>query len=491
MNFTFENQGTNTYLVYNIKPEDQIDTLSLGMLTNNNILGFAQAQYVQMDNDKYIKYNVSAHISVKQFFSGIVNRKRLIGVFNGIVDAMLSADEYMIDSKCVLLDLEYMFTDVSTSETVLICLPISNEELGDRDLGQFFKNIMFNITPDQGENCDYFARIINHLNTNPHLSLGDFKKLLEELDEGKTVQLGVPQNDPVQPAVPVAPQPKKHEIKIISSEKPVIPNGPSSNNGFDVPGSLSNISRDVKVTPQTQLSSEQKISFWYLMQHYNSENAKIYKAQKEAKKQGKNASKNSSKAPKKSKKQEPAFADEFGFVAPGHEAGINQQILPNQNVVSNALRNDNPSVNFPGKSAVSDKYGQQITPRGQTTNFGETTVLGGSGSGETTVLGAGGGSQPKPHLIRAKNNEKVWINKPDFRIGKEKSYVDYFIADNSSISRSHANIVSRNGEYYIIDTNSTNHTYVNGVMIQSNVEAQITDRTKITLGNEEFEFRLY
>jgi len=94
-------------------------------------------------------------------------------------------------------------------------------------------------------------------------------------------------------------------------------------------------------------------------------------------------------------------------------------------------------------------------------------------------------------LIRAKNNEKVWINKPDFRIGKEKSYVDYFIADNSSISRSHANIVSRNGEYYIIDTNSTNHTYVNGVMIQSNVEAQITDRTKITLGNEEFEFRLY
>ena len=125
-------------------------------------------------------------------------------------------------------------------------------------------------------------------------------------------------------------------------------------------------------------------------------------------------------------------------------------------------------------------------------NFGETTVLGGGGIGETTVLGAGAvEAQTKPHLIRTKNNERINLDKPVFRIGKEKSYVDYFIGDNTAISRSHANIISRDGEYFVVDTNSTNHTYVNGGMIQSNVETKISHDTKIRLANEEFTFKMY
>ena len=43
----------------------------------------------------------------------------------------------------------------------------------------------------------------------------------------------------------------------------------------------------------------------------------------------------------------------------------------------------------------------------------------------------------------------------------------------------------------LVDTNSTNHTYVNGGMIQSNVETKLSHGTKIRLANEDFEFRLY
>ena len=100
MNFTFETQGTNTYLVYAVDAEDTIDTMSLGMLTNNNIPGIAHAIFTQMDANKFIKYNVSAHISVKQFFSGPVNQKRLVGVFTGIVNAMLSAEEINNTNLC-------------------------------------------------------------------------------------------------------------------------------------------------------------------------------------------------------------------------------------------------------------------------------------------------------------------------------------------------------------------------------------------------------
>ena len=112
--------------------------------------------------------------------------------------------------------------------------------------------------------------------------------------------------------------------------------------------------------------------------------------------------------------------------------------------------------------------------------------------GETTVLGGNTETvKHEPHLIRTKNNEKIPLNKPVFRIGKERSYVDYFIGDNTAISRSHANIVDHNGEFFVVDTNSTNHTYVNGGMIQSGVETKLSHGTKIRLANEDFEFRLY
>ena len=48
-NFKYENQGANTYLVYSVPPDNIVDTLSLGMLTNNSIPGLAKTLYTQMD----------------------------------------------------------------------------------------------------------------------------------------------------------------------------------------------------------------------------------------------------------------------------------------------------------------------------------------------------------------------------------------------------------------------------------------------------------
>lgn len=93
-----------------------------------------------------------------------------------------------------------------------------------------------------------------------------------------------------------------------------------------------------------------------------------------------------------------------------------------------------------------------------------------------------------PYLIRIKTNECFPVLKNIVRIGKQKEYVDIVISDNVAISRNHANIISRNGKYFIVDTNSVNHTYVNGEVIPSNVEVMINLGTKIELANEEFTF---
>ena len=78
-------------------------------------------------------------------------------------------------------------------------------------------------------------------------------------------------------------------------------------------------------------------------------------------------------------------------------------------------------------------------------NFGETTVLGGATAGETTVLGVNTPSTPQvSYLIRKKNNEKILLSKELFKVGKERSFVDYCISDNNAVSRSHADIIVRN-----------------------------------------------
>lgn len=122
----------------------------------------------------------------------------------------------------------------------------------------------------------------------------------------------------------------------------------------------------------------------------------------------------------------------------------------------------------------------------------ETMVLG-DPMGGTIVLGSEELDAPVyPYLIRNKNGEKIPVDKPVFRIGKEKQYCDYFVSDNNAVSRSHADIITESDRYskryFIKDLNSTNKTYVDGRVIPIEKEVEIFSRTRLKLANEEFVF---
>ncbi|MBU8918185.1 FHA domain-containing protein [Bacillus sp. FJAT-29953] len=125
----------------------------------------------------------------------------------------------------------------------------------------------------------------------------------------------------------------------------------------------------------------------------------------------------------------------------------------------------------------------------ETEHFSGTTVLGVEDVGGTTVLEADVYEEPRfPYLVREKTQEEISVDKPAFRIGKERSYCDYFVSNNNAISRSHADIITRGGRYYIIDNNSTNKTYVDGRVIPVMKEIEIFSGTKLRLANEDFTF---
>lgn len=118
-----------------------------------------------------------------------------------------------------------------------------------------------------------------------------------------------------------------------------------------------------------------------------------------------------------------------------------------------------------------------------------TTVLNESG---TVVLDESVSNCPvqQPKLIRKRTGEEVLVDKPVFRIGKEEGSVDYLISDNPTVSRNHADIISRGGRYYLYDNNSTNRSYINNILAEPLRNIEIFDGTGIRLSDEEFEFRI-
>ena len=489
-------------------------------------------------------------------------------MFRGIMEAMAAAEDYMLDKNDILLNADYIFADVSTCESLLICLPVKASDGGSplaamaekkEDPVEFFRNIMFTTRFDQTEDCGYVAGIMNYLNTTSVPNMRDMKQMLDGLDRqatgtpltpvqgqmmaqpgGQSYSQPMQQSagqpfDPAQPfeQVPSFGQAQAYgqnrsaaqDMAAVGNVVPMPAGKPVQNpTGTVSPKKAKSTAKKAEKSnqekqPENPADNAPEMTFMYLMQHYSKENKAIYDAQKEAKKQknDKKSTKSKEKSTSKSSKKSQANAN-VGFVVPGMDGTAVppvqpavpqskpqvQAVPPQQSKVQKSTASPvqpvvqpQPVMQVPPMQSQPQPTAMQVPPmqtQPQQPVMSETTVLVSPMIGETTVLVNGqlpGQSQMIPFLIRRKGNEKISLNKPVFRIGKERSYADYFIGDNTAISRSHANIVSRDGEYYLVDTNSTNHTFLNGQMIQSNVETKLAHGDTIRLANEDFEFKLY
>ena len=556
MNFTYETQGAITYLVCELAPTDQVDSLTLGMLTNNHIAGLAPVLYTEMNGQRYLKYNISAKVSADQFFTGTMNKQRALTAFQNILSAICSADDYMIDQNCFSVASEHIFLNVSSCEAALLCIPVTSDKDINPEVAALFKKIMFSTQFDNSEDATYITQLITYINSGASFTVYGLKDLVTKLQSGVSTgvqvppvqqapamqqpvnippvqqapaaaapassfdstitmdempammaqkqaqqaqapaqnpQVHIPATPPVRPAQPqVQPQtippagarpinngapaqnnkvPQgvvKPQTPPPAMQKPPVQNGP----GFAIPGQPVGTAAKPqtppvsaqKEQPKVEPKGEKKMSLFGLLSHYNKENAELYKKQREEEKAKKAAK------PAQKPVQPPVTA------VPG---GIPGQQPPAQR----------PPMGTPAQQQFTQPQVQsQVQAVPVQNSFNETTVLSPAMmGGETTVLNVNP-MMPDPCLTRVKTGERISINKPVFRIGKEKSYVDYFIADNTAISRSHANIHTENGEYFIEDTNSTNHTYLNGKLINSNVKTKLTNGDKVRLANEDFTF---
>ena len=479
-NFSYENEVSAAFLTYTLDSSEELDRFGMGMLRNNQINGVIPVTYTQFDEDRKLRMNVTGTAILSDYLRQTISRSSLLNILWSISRTMIDSEDYLLDLDYFILDFDHIFTNVSSGACKLVYLPVEREqEL--LDLSNFFRKILFSVKSNTSEDNSHIISIMNYL-ADGNFDLKGFANLIDQLQKTRTKAINITsqQNIYEQPSVTrVKPEPAK-EVKPDLQPKPQPKPQP-----------------EVLVTP----SREPEV----FAAEEEEENEPVFK------KLGFNLFK------KKEQPQEPEKKGFFGIKsdssednnksAPGLDFAIRgmepdpiymQQpsvpVQPAQEPVK-AQQPEVPAMKVektPVQKQNAPLYGSKDTKKVFINS--ETVMLNPALQQEDkTVLNTDMLDQNKinPRLIRKKNREVIPLNSEIFRLGTEKNYVNYYISDNRAISRTHANILTRNGSYYVVDTNSLNHTYVNGKMITSHTETELSDGDMIRLANEEFEFKLY
>ncbi|WP_234121608.1 FHA domain-containing protein [Clostridium hydrogenum] len=107
----------------------------------------------------------------------------------------------------------------------------------------------------------------------------------------------------------------------------------------------------------------------------------------------------------------------------------------------------------------------------------------------TSVLFSDNSNKPYIIKLNSEGTGKIYIDKAAFNIGRDKVNSD-FVIEKPTVSGKHASIVSDNGEYYIIDNNSSNGTYLNHIKLEPNKRYRLNNKDGIIFADESYYFYL-
>lgn len=362
---------------YLLKSNDRIDNLTLGMMVNNDIEGFLPVQPVQVENDRYFRYDITGLVTMKEYLGEYVKKDRLLKVFYGIANTIRESSEYMINWTSFSLERKEIYVNPENGDVRLLCLPLLTV-INDGNICNFFKNVLFSSQFDLDENGDYVGKLITFLNPKSYT----LDKFIYELED----MLGLEHKEVVEE--------EDEEDTTVEAE-------------------TEEDKSDADVEKEPAEDTEQEAA--------NDDDTEI----------------------------QPELEENI--------AETSDEVI-DEKVTEETIETDEVS----GKDAETE----EVTP---------------------TV------SKPEiePYLIRLSNNQEIKIDKDSFYIGKDEKNVDYCISDNLAIDDKHAYIIRHGKEYFVVDNNSKNHTYLNRVLIGTDEEIFIPHGAQLRFADEDFEFRMH
>ena len=518
ISFRLRSFDKEQFLTFNIDNNAELDEEILDFLEEEEPEGIVSIIFEEQDEFDTFSYDITDKIHLCELSNQEINAEMVLMVLRGLVTGLLNMSEYRIPLSYLVLNRQYIYID-SDYKVEFVCIPLEdmNEEA---DLTNFFRNFIASLRFDPSEDGDYVAKLLTYVNNREVFSLRNLLELVEEQMERMGIEI---------------PEGGSNEIYGEYTEVD------ESNDSYEA--SVSDVSEPTYEEPVTESyepAYEEPATEGYEPANEELVEEKIELTQEEPEADS-DADDKASLKQDTTKQKRFKTKDAGGPVGVVIEDDFNEfmadQEDPLEDEAALKFRKDIKDIKINRASIVKntedeikaleeqseeaeesqeadDKEKEPAKKKGRTkkdktektsragkksakkdedkaTPEKEPEAEGGEDAPSQTVVNKNN-NVPKvnPYLLRVNTDERIMIMKQTFKIGKAGMGVDYTITGNGAISRVHAIITGKDGEYFIRDNKSTNHTFVDGQSVEEGESAKLTDGCKIVLGDEEFIFKM-
>lgn len=513
--FHYENDSTASFIVLNTSLNEKILKYQIEMIAKNSCPGILKLDARYKNDDVKLHYNITSKLTLSQF----LQRKKLskdefIDILLGITKTILDSKEYFLYDKSFLIDEDYIYINPSTLEIGMIYIPLDiNTNVGE-DFKSFLVNLIISLAKiDEKSNGDYMTKILNYLK-NDIFNICDFDCLLKNL-----------KNDGSQVII------KSNSVE----EKQ------SSLNGLDIESKVVNQNKYIFTKPKDEkYRHEESIIRGERKKTEASRKKEIKKEQTTVKKKYK--SKNiviailsqiliaiilslSLDLIRSVAGDDISAFGGITLIVVAIDVLLFKKLFNKGNMKEVIVINEDKKINIfhenrEHKRVKGSKHDKvKIIPQApqiqkdQNINMSKREIYNINGSGNTDSGYEQMASTSEPQNISSTNiNEtiilteekqefaclqrmnngildRVSLTKSNFIVGRLSNYVDYLIDDNA-IGRTHAEILCREGQYFVKDLNSKNGTFINEMKLNSNKEYIIKNGDKVKFAKIEYTFIL-
>lgn len=468
--FSYERDAAASCLVVRTGVNEKVRHYQVQMVAYNKIQHVLPFTLRQKDNELAFYYNVTSKLSLAQFMKKkSIKLEAFAAILSDMAAALLGCSSYLLSDRNFLIDENYIFINPETSSVHMVYIPVlMDEDINERLKSFIIRLIMKSVDTGGERSAGNLQRILNFVKSET-FNVADLKKMLDGVIYGSNMesQLCSSMEEPdFQPKTAERSNDKDRKVPL-KAGTPDIGNEKSQEaapSGMRL-GAVIAIVQIAAVLAGIMgfalLKGNDPVSFGALVIILAALDTVVVKKLLEVRKLSSN--RKGITLPEKPIQPKAGKVSVQKNIHEG-EGKIGQSDIKNH-MLEESWKPETPEIK-------------------ESTDTSQKSIR---SSNETMILTIGKREYPCLQSIKDPFQEEILITKPSFILGRIREHVDY-VFDNSAIGKIHAEIITRDGAYYIKDLNSKNGTFINDVIINSNMEYEIKNNDRITFANSEYIF---
>ncbi|MFR7904421.1 MAG: DUF6382 domain-containing protein [Coprococcus eutactus] len=539
VSFKVRNIGSEKYLSYILNDDCEFDEELLDYLEENKIPELIDIIYEEDDENDYLTYNVTGRTTVDALLSNTVNAEKILGIVRGVASGIVNLRDLGIPASYVILHKGFTYVNPVTYDVGMLCVPVEADANINAEFRTFVKDILTSVKYDDSEDCNYVARLLNLLNTDK-FTVRNFYSQLTELMESAGMQveekfLDIDGDISVsQSTVDTSPDTSMDDLPEYKDVSFGEDDG--SEEEDDTVADVDSLFKDLTFDDSEKQEEGKSVSDGIDMSVFD--DSVFDDLETENVDDDSDYTEALTSDVEVPEPQEPKTQSSLTEVAQTTDGVMEvelerqeeqipvlistDEVMDNPPVVKNIKINrakiiqkavvdaeesriDNPTEQITAPQYMNGEAVEPETNMDPVTSKVETEEKKGTGStveltggmnvvkdSDSEVAAAVSKGVPKamPYIVRVNTGERVMINKAVFKIGKAGRGVDYHVGGNGAISKVHIIIYQREDGCYLKDNKTTNGTYLNGQRLDDNGEMKLSKDAMISIGGEDFIFKL-